>query len=278
MKTAYNSDMANNGITYDKAALISDIDKAMKKHTDSLATILQGVNARLTQMESKSLQLENSVIDLKVTIGNNQLATFAKLWQIENKVKEVKDKHEILEARLRLSALKADQRPETQFLSHLESLRQVTPTANPFDDSYFQPPSGNPYELPQLQLQLQPHQQPQLTMSAPPLPHLLDEPEQQQQQQLSRPNSDPSSQNVASSSSAPQVPQACVAGSAVAGASGSTSSSVKKDPTEDVVDKVSVMGFPKAMVRETVKKLTETGQTVDLNVVLDKLMTDEVKN
>ncbi|GKE20658.1 oleosin 18.2 kDa [Tanacetum coccineum] len=258
MKTAYNSDMANNGITYDKAALISDIDKAMKKHTDSLATILQGVNARLTQMESKSLQLENSVIDLKVTIGNNQLATFAKLWQIENKVKEVKDKHEILEARLRLSALKADQRPETQFLSHLESLRQVTPTANPFDDSYFQPPSGNPYELPQLQLQLQPHQQPQLTMSAPPLPHLLDEPEQQQQQQL--------------------ILQGMCWLVHVAGASGSTSSSVKKDPTEDVVDKVSVMGFPKAMVRETVKKLTETGQTVDLNVVLDKLMTDEVKN
>nr|GEZ36847.1 hypothetical protein [Tanacetum cinerariifolium] len=197
---------------------------------------------------------------------------------------------EILEARLRLSALKADQRPETQFLSHLESLRQVTPTANPFDDSYFQPPSGNPYELPQLQLQ--PHQQPRLTMSAPPLPHLLDEPlylqgpsngqeqqqQQQQQQQLSRPNSNPSSQNVASSSSGPQAPQACVTGSAVAGASASTSSSVKKDLTEDVVDKVSVMGFPKAMVRETVKKLTATGQTVDLNVVLDKLMTEEIKN
>nr|GEX83648.1 oleosin 18.2 kDa [Tanacetum cinerariifolium] len=54
--------------------------------------------------------------------------------------------------------------------------------------------------------------------------------------------------------------------------------SVKKDLTEDVVDKVSVMGFPKAMVRETVKKLTATGQTVDLNVVLDKLMTEEIKN
>ncbi|GJY31932.1 oleosin 18.2 kDa [Tanacetum coccineum] len=74
----------------------------------------------------------------------------------------------------------------------------------------------------------------------------------------------PSSQNVASSSSAQQVPQACVAGSAIAGASGSTSSSVKKDLNEDVVDKVSVIGFPKAMVRETVKKLTQTRQTVDL--------------
>ncbi|PWA76629.1 hypothetical protein CTI12_AA232850 [Artemisia annua] len=274
--------MGNNGITYDATALISDIDQAMKKHADSLTTILQGVNARLTQMENKSLQLENSVNDLKATIGNNQLATFAKLWQIENTIKEVKNKHEILEARLQLSALKVDQRPETQILGHMGCLRQVTSTTNPFDDSYFQP-SGNPYELPQLHLQ--PHQQPQLTMSAPPLPSLLDEPLYlqgpsygQEQQQLSRPNSDTSSQNVASSSGAPQVPQACVAGSAVAGASGSTSSSVKKDPTEDVVDKVSVMGFPKAMVRETVKKLTETGQIVDLNVVLDKLMTDEVKN
>nr|GEW74958.1 E3 ubiquitin-protein ligase UPL2-like [Tanacetum cinerariifolium] len=57
----------------------------------------------------------------------------------------------------------------------------------------------------------------------------------QKQQQQSRPNSDPSSQNVASSSSAPQVPQACVAGLAVAGATGYTSSRVKKDPTKDVV-------------------------------------------
>lgn len=34
------------------------------------------------------------------------------------------------------------------------------------------------------------------------------------------------------------------------------------------------MGFSKEQVRATVRKLTENGQSVDLNVVLDKLMND----
>lgn len=34
------------------------------------------------------------------------------------------------------------------------------------------------------------------------------------------------------------------------------------------------MGFPRDHVRATVRKLTDNGQAVDLNVVLDKLMND----
>lgn len=45
-------------------------------------------------------------------------------------------------------------------------------------------------------------------------------------------------------------------------------------PLDDVVDKVSSMGFSRDLVRATVRKLTENGQSVDLNVVLDKLMND----
>lgn len=45
-----------------------------------------------------------------------------------------------------------------------------------------------------------------------------------------------------------------------------------KVPIDDVVDKVTNMGFPREQVRATVRRLTENGQSVDLNVVLDKLM------
>lgn len=34
------------------------------------------------------------------------------------------------------------------------------------------------------------------------------------------------------------------------------------------------MGFSREQIRATVRKLTENGQSVDLNVVLDKLMND----
>ncbi|KAF4362709.1 hypothetical protein G4B88_018327 [Cannabis sativa] len=50
-------------------------------------------------------------------------------------------------------------------------------------------------------------------------------------------------------------------------------------PIEDVIDNIVGMGFRRDMVRATVKKMTENGQSVDLNVVLDKLMNNrEVPN
>lgn len=45
-----------------------------------------------------------------------------------------------------------------------------------------------------------------------------------------------------------------------------------KAPLDDVVDKVTAMGFRRDIARATVRRLTENGQSVDLNVVLDKLM------
>jgi len=43
-------------------------------------------------------------------------------------------------------------------------------------------------------------------------------------------------------------------------------------PVDDVIDNVAAMGFRRDLVRETVIKLMENGQSVDLNAVLDKLM------
>lgn len=53
---------------------------------------------------------------------------------------------------------------------------------------------------------------------------------------------------------------------------GPGSGSGNRVPLDDVVEKVAMMGFSREQVRETVRKLTENGQNVDLNVVLDKLM------
>lgn len=62
------------------------------------------------------------------------------------------------------------------------------------------------------------------------------------------------------------LPQSTPVGSSSNGSTGN------RVPIDDVVDKVATMGFSKEQVKETVKKLTENGQSVDLNVVLDKLM------
>lgn len=43
-------------------------------------------------------------------------------------------------------------------------------------------------------------------------------------------------------------------------------------PVDDVIEKVTAMGFRRDLVEATVRKLMENGQLVDLNVVLDKVM------
>lgn len=74
---------------------------------------------------------------------------------------------------------------------------------------------------------------------------------------------------------APLVHHDLPTASGVGDGSGSSSSNgVNRVPFDDVVNTVTSMGFSKDEVRSTVKKLTENGQTVDLNVVLDKLMID----
>lgn len=47
-----------------------------------------------------------------------------------------------------------------------------------------------------------------------------------------------------------------------------------KAPIDDVVDRVTAMGFRRDLVRATVRKLVLAGMSADLNVVLDKLMND----
>lgn len=69
------------------------------------------------------------------------------------------------------------------------------------------------------------------------------------------------------------LPQALPTASGIGSGPGSSGTG-NRVPLDDVVDKVTSMGFPREHVEATVRKLTENGQSVDLNIVLDKLMND----
>ncbi|XP_058091920.1 pollen-specific leucine-rich repeat extensin-like protein 2 [Magnolia sinica] len=97
--------------TYDTAT-VSEIDRTMKKHADNLLHALEGVSARLSQLETRTRNLESSVDDLKATVGNNNGSTDGRLRQLENILKEVQvgvqvlhDKQEIADAQLKLAKL-----------------------------------------------------------------------------------------------------------------------------------------------------------------------------
>lgn len=74
----------------DTAFIVSEIDQTIKKHVDNLLHALDTVSARLTQLESRTRNLENSVDDLKVAAGNNYGSTEGKMRQLENMLREVR--------------------------------------------------------------------------------------------------------------------------------------------------------------------------------------------
>ncbi|KAL4354897.1 hypothetical protein GQ457_06G033910 [Hibiscus cannabinus] len=116
-------------------SLLAAIDQTMKKHTDNLMHMLEGVGARLTQLESRTSNLETSVDDLKVSLGNNHGSTDGKMRQLENILKEVqtevhvvKEKQHSLEVLLqfpKLQVTKSDQPSETHSTADMDSVQQA---------------------------------------------------------------------------------------------------------------------------------------------------------
>ncbi|KAF2316356.1 hypothetical protein GH714_041697 [Hevea brasiliensis] len=409
-------------------AIVSEIDKSMKKYADNLVHILEGVSARLTQLESRTRHLENSVDDLKLSVENNHGSTDGKIRHLENILREVqtgvhllKEKQEIVESQLQLTKLQVSkggqQQSETQNSGHMDTVQQAASALhnltsscnkqhlplhiltnnflpslfhNPFllflflfppavppppifqqnlsppaplpnqlpqsqipsvpqREPYYSPPSqtqdppnlqyqvspsqhsqpshaGPPHQSYQLAPQPQYSQPPQLPQpqtqplvspasGAPPSPQFYGAPSHIFEPPSSRPSSgfsagyDPPSgttesypyggppsqygskppmkpqqlSSLAMSHSAgsgyPQLPTARILPHALPTASGvgggsSSSGTGNRVPIDDVVDKVTNMGFPREHVRATVRKLTENGESVDLNIVLDKLMND----
>ncbi|KAK6913078.1 UBA-like domain DUF1421, partial [Dillenia turbinata] len=70
------------------STILSEIDRTMKKHADDIMHMLESVSARLTQLESRTRHLENSVDDLKDSVGNNNGSIDGKMRQLENILRE----------------------------------------------------------------------------------------------------------------------------------------------------------------------------------------------
>ena len=71
------------------SAILSEIDRTMKKFTDSVLHAIDGVSARLSQLESRTSRLEYAMDDLKVCIGNNHGSADGKMRHLENILLEV---------------------------------------------------------------------------------------------------------------------------------------------------------------------------------------------
>lgn len=73
----------------------------------------------------------------------------------------------------------------------------------------------------------------------------------------------------------PRLPTAQPLQHALPASSGSSSGaphSANRVPIDEVIEKVAGMGFSREQVKTVVRRLSESGQSVDLNIVLDKLM------
>ncbi|KAL3813812.1 hypothetical protein ACJIZ3_015080 [Penstemon smallii] len=135
-------------------SLISEIDRIMKKYMDNLVHAVDGVSARLSQLETRSRKLECLVDDLKVTIENNHGSTDGKMRNLENILREVqsgvqdiKDKQEIFEAQLQIAKLhlpKVEQ-VESQNTAHPNSSQPGQSVHQQFSTaSLTQPPPALP--------------------------------------------------------------------------------------------------------------------------------------
>lgn len=71
------------------ATLISAIDRMMKELSENLVHAVEGLSARLTQLETRTRQLENSIDELKDAVEFNQSNSDRKLSELEIMLKEV---------------------------------------------------------------------------------------------------------------------------------------------------------------------------------------------
>ncbi|XP_019442551.1 PREDICTED: bromodomain-containing protein 4-like isoform X2 [Lupinus angustifolius] len=174
-----------------ESTILSEIDRTMRKHTDNLLHVLEGLSARLTQLESRTHRFENIVDDLKVTVGNNHGSTDGKLRQLENILREVqtgvqtmKDKQDIVEAQLQLAKLQVsaetDKPSDTQTSAIPDPLQQAA-SAPLQSQQHFpsilnaapQLPSQQglpPPVFPQNQIPAAPQRDPYFPQQVPPVP------------------------------------------------------------------------------------------------------------
>ncbi|GAB4846715.1 hypothetical protein Ancab_025721 [Ancistrocladus abbreviatus] len=197
-------------------AIVSEIDRTMKKHTDNLLHSIDGLSARLSQLESRIRHLENSVDDLKASTASSHGGNDEKMRQLENILREVhagvqnvKDKQEVMEAQMHLANLqisKGDQTPESGSHTRINPVQQAASAPHPSSQQFpvpvqqplpilppnapppqqnIQPPTPVPSQFPQSQIPSVPQRDayfppPGQTQEAPSLPFQMPPAQQQQ--------------------------------------------------------------------------------------------------
>ncbi|XP_020599390.1 proline-rich receptor-like protein kinase PERK10 [Phalaenopsis equestris] len=147
-------------------ASVEDVENTVKKYADIILHSLEGMGSRLSQLESRTCILENSVDDLKVSIGNNYGSLDGKLRQLENILREVqtsvqvlRDRQEIAEAHLELAKLQLSTKAD-----HQQSEISLAPSELQQKQQYQQQQAHPPPPQPPMQ------QAPQLSAITPSLP------------------------------------------------------------------------------------------------------------
>lgn len=74
-------------------SLLSEIDHTVKKYADNLLHAIESVSAGLSQLETRSRQIEAFVDELKLSADNNHGSTDGKLRLMENILREVSSIH-----------------------------------------------------------------------------------------------------------------------------------------------------------------------------------------
>ncbi|KAL6963465.1 L-tryptophan--pyruvate aminotransferase, partial [Sarracenia purpurea var. burkii] len=144
------------------AAFVAEIDRTMKKHSDNILHALEGLSARISQLESRAHVLENSMDDLKLSAGSNHESTDGQLRQLEKIIQEVqagvqviRDKQDIIEGQLHLSKMQVSKiGPESEAQNTLRSdnLQYAVPAPQQshqnLPPAIIQPPTLSPPNAP----------------------------------------------------------------------------------------------------------------------------------
>ncbi|GAB2269796.1 hypothetical protein Dimus_004714 [Dionaea muscipula] len=128
--------------TSNEAMLISKISETIKEHVEDLLHAIEGVSARVTQLESKERHLEQTMYDLKGMVEFVYAGTEVKLRHLENIMGEVhagvqfmSDKQEIAEAKhmlekLQLSGSKVSKLPSENQNADVQTISGLLAASN----------------------------------------------------------------------------------------------------------------------------------------------------
>lgn len=278
--------------TFHNRAFIFHLDNTMKNISDKLQHTIEDIDTRISNLEDETCKLDKHIDDVKNSAEKYHGTTHMKLMQMQNVLQEVqdgvlfiRDKHEIAETQLQLAKLKASKRNKVT-APPTNPQQQQPSNSLPFSQPVsYQPPPLFPhftqsYPLNSFQGVISPQHRPLLSQISQETPKVSS---------FRYSSSVRSSRNYKSEFHAKYMPEfasnynytpvepkplphVLPTADYVEDGSSSESSTI---PVDDIIDKVASMGFRRDLVRASVRKLTENGSSVDLNLVLDRMMNNK---